>query len=70
MANRRRGTIYCGVTSDLVRRAWEHRSDVVPGFTHLHGLHRLVWFELHATMIDAIEREKRIKRWRRSGSTN
>ena len=65
MANRRRGTIYCGVTSDLVRRAWEHRVDAVPGFTRIHGLHRLVWFELHSSMIDAIEREKRIKRWHR-----
>jgi putative endonuclease len=66
MANRRRGTLYCGVTSDLARRALEHRDGAAPGFTRTHGLHRLVWFEMHSSMYEAICREKRIKRWRRA----
>jgi putative endonuclease len=66
LASNRNGTLYCGVTSDIPRRAWEHRSDVVPGFTREHGVHMLVWYELHATMYDAITREKAIKKWRRS----
>jgi putative endonuclease len=66
LASNRNGTLYCGVTSDIPRRAWEHRSDVVPGFTREHGVHMLVWYELHATMSDAITREKAIKKWRRS----
>ena len=70
LANQRYGTLYCGVTSDLVRRIWEHRNDTVPGFTQSHGVHRLVWFELHGTMIDAIERAKRIKAWRRDWKIN
>jgi putative endonuclease len=70
LANQRYGTLYCGVTSDLVRRIWEHRNEVVAGFTRCHDVHRLVWFELHGTMIDAIEREKRIKKWRRAWKVN
>jgi putative endonuclease len=70
LASQRYGTLYCGVTSDLVRRIWEHRNDVVPGFTREHTVHRLVWFELHGSMIDAIEREKRIKQWRRAWKIN
>ena len=70
LANQRYGTLYCGVTSDLVQRIWQHRGDAVPGFTERHGVHRLVWFELHGTMIDAIEREKRIKKWRRAWKIN
>lgn len=60
------GTLYCGVTSDLVRRVWEHRSDFVPGFTRKHAVHLLVWFELHGTMEQAIAREKCIKEWKRA----
>jgi putative endonuclease len=70
LASQPYGTLYCGVTSDLLRRAWEHRNDVVPGFTREHEVHALVWFELHGTMIDAIEREKRIKKWRRAWKIN
>lgn len=66
LASQPYGTLYCGVTSDLIRRTWEHRNDCVAGFTREHGVHRLVWFELHGTMIDAIEREKCIKKWRRA----
>jgi putative endonuclease len=70
LASQHYGTLYCGVTSDLLRRIWEHRNDVVPGFTREHAVHRLVWFELHGTMTDAIEREKRIKKWRRAWKIN
>ena len=61
MASGRNGTLYVGVTSDLPRRAWEHREGQVAGFTSTYGCKRLVWFELHATMEHAIAREKQIK---------
>ena len=61
MANHKGGTIYCGVTSDLPRRVWEHREGLIAGFTRRHGCKRLVWLELHATMEHAIAREKQIK---------
>jgi putative endonuclease len=65
MASRRNGALYTGVTSDLPKRVHEHREGVVPGFTRKHGVKRLVWFEQHATMEQAILREKRIKKWLR-----
>jgi putative endonuclease len=65
MASRRNGTVYTGVTSDLIRRIHEHREGVVPGFTSKHGVKCLVWFEQHATMEHAIVREKQIKKWLR-----
>jgi len=61
MASARNGTLYTGVTSDLPRRAFDHREGTVPGFTSRHGCKLLVWYELHATMPDAIAREKQIK---------
>ncbi len=61
MASRRNGTIYVGVTSDLVRRAWEHRTGAVPGFTARYGCVLLVWFEMVGSMEGAILREKQIK---------
>jgi putative endonuclease len=66
LANRRHGTLYTGVTSDLVARTWLHRQDAVEGFSRQYQTHRLVWFERHATMDAAITREKRIKKWYRS----
>ena len=66
LASRRNGTLYIGVTGDLARRAWEHRSDAVEGFTQRYGIHMLVHVEFHATMGDAILREKQLKRWRRA----
>ena len=66
MASERNGTLYTGVTGDLVGRVWEHRNDVVDGFSRRYGVHRLVWFELHGDMAEAIAREKRLKRWRRA----
>lgn len=59
------GTLYVGVTNDLIARTYEHRTGAVPGFTKKYGVRHLVWFEQHADINAAIEREKRIKRWRR-----
>jgi len=61
MRNRRNGTLYVGVTSDLPKRAWQHREGVVEGFTSRYGCKTLVWFEAHETMESAILREKQIK---------
>ena len=61
VASSRNGTIYVGVTSDLVQRVWQHREGVVDGFTKRYGCKLLVWYELHATMENAITREKQIK---------
>ncbi len=61
MANHKNGTIYTGVTSDLPKRAWEHRNGAVEGFSRRYNCKRLVWFELHSTMEHAIMREKQLK---------
>jgi putative endonuclease len=66
MTSGRNGTLYVGVTSDLVSRVWQHRSGEIPGFTSRHGLHRLVWFEMHGSMVAAITREKALKKWNRA----
>ena len=66
MTNRKNGTLYVGVTNDLVRRAWQHREGVVAGFTREHGLKRLVYYEQFETATDAIRREKRLKHWNRA----
>ncbi len=66
LASRRNGTLYVGVTSDLARRVSEHRSGAVEGFTWDYSVRTLVFAEFHETMEDAIMREKRIKKWRRS----
>jgi len=65
LANRPHGTIYIGVTSDLVKRIWEHKNDAVDGFTKKYRVHDLVWYEQHETMISAITREKAIEEWKR-----
>lgn len=61
MTNRRNGTLYVGVTSNLVQRVWQHKTEVVESFTKQYSLHRLVWFEAHETMESAISREKQLK---------
>ncbi|WP_432259286.1 GIY-YIG nuclease family protein [Cupriavidus sp. TMH.W2] len=66
LASDRNGTLYLGVTSDLIRRVWEHKNDFVKGFSQKHGVHRLVWFETHESADAAITREKQIKKWNRS----
>ena len=66
LASERNGTIYIGVTSDLVKRSWEHKNDAVSGFTKQYGVHRLVYYELHGDMLAAITREKQLKKWNRA----
>ena len=66
LANHRDGTLYTGVTSDIKARIWQHKHDLVEGFTKKYGVHRLVWFEIHGSMENAIPREKNIKGWKRS----
>lgn len=65
LASRRNGTLYIGVTSDLPKRVWVHKQDVGEGFTKKYGVHRLVYFEEHDDIRDAIIREKRLKKWDR-----
>ncbi|MDK9702271.1 MAG: GIY-YIG nuclease family protein [Sulfuritalea sp.] len=65
LASQRNGTLYIGVTSDLIKRIWEHKNDVVEGFTQRYGVHLLVYFEQHVTMDAAITREKQLKKWNR-----
>jgi len=64
------GTLYVGVTSDLIRRVWQHKEGFVSGFTKKHDAKRLVWYEVHTDIMHAITREKRIKRWRRDWKVN
>ena len=66
LAGARNGTLYVGVTNDLLRRVFEHREGVTPGFTQRYGVKRLVWYEEHGEIGAAIAREKAIKRWRRA----
>jgi len=66
LASKRNGTLYTGVTSDLIQRVWQHKNDVVESFTKRYGVHTLVWFEVHETMASAIAREKAIKEWKRA----
>jgi putative endonuclease len=66
LASKRNGTLYVGVTNDVVRRVWEHKNNVIEGFTKKYGVHTLVYFELHETMPNAILREKQMKRWNRA----
>ena len=65
LASGKNGTLYVGVTSDLIKRIWQHKNDVVPSFTERYQVHDLVWYEMHATMESAIQREKALKDWNR-----
>jgi len=66
LASRKNGTLYVGVTSNLIKRVWEHKRNVVPGFTGKYSVRSLVWYELHEDMTSAIQREKAIKNWKRA----
>ncbi len=66
LASKRNGTLYTGVTSTLLKRVWEHKNNVIEGFTKKYGVHTLVWYEVHETMESAIQREKTIKNWKRA----
>jgi putative endonuclease len=66
LASKPHGTLYAGVTTDLVKRVWEHKIKAVPGFTTKYGVDRLVWFEMHELWDSAVLREKQIKQWKRA----
>ena len=66
LANKRNGTLYIGVTSDLAKRIWEHKNNMVEGFTKKYNAHQLVWYEMHESMESAIMREKRLTDWKRA----
>ena len=59
------GTMYIGMTSNLVTRVWQHKNDFVPGFTSTHSVHDLVWYEIHETLAAAAARERALKKWNR-----
>ena len=65
LASQRNGTLYVGVTSNLVKRIYQHRHNVVKGFTNRYAVHYLVWYEMHENMESAILQEKKIKKWDR-----
>ncbi len=65
LCSSRNGTLYVGVTSDLVKRVYEHKNNLVAGFTKMYKVHHLVWYESHDSAETAIEREKQIKKWER-----
>jgi putative endonuclease len=66
LASRRNGTLYIGVTSNLVQRVWQHKQDLVEGFTKKYQVHTLVYYEQHGDMVTAITREKQLKKWNRA----
>ncbi len=66
LASRRNGTLYIGMTDDLVRRVWQHREGLMPGFTKDHGVKLLVWYEQHETRESAFTRERQMKKWNRA----
>lgn len=70
MASGRNGTLYVGSTSDLIKRAWEHKTKVTPGFTARYNVHTLVYYEVHETYVEAARREKRFKNWCRQWKLN
>jgi len=70
LASKRNGTLYIGTTSDLVKRVWQHKTGMVEGFTKKYQVHQLVYYEQTGNVISAIEREKRIKKWKRKWKIN
>ena len=65
LASQKNGTLYIGVTCNLVQRIWQHKNDLVEGFTKRYGIHMLVYYELHSDINSAITREKQLKKWNR-----
>jgi len=65
LASKRNGTLYIGVTSDIIKRVWEHKNSAVDGFTKKYGVNLLVYYELHDSMESALTREKQMKKWKR-----
>jgi len=70
MASKKNGTLYIGVTNDLTRRVYEHKNNLVPGFTSTYNVHDLVYYEICSDVNEALRREKRIKKWNRQWKTN
>ena len=66
LASKRNGTLYTGVTSDLIKRVWQHKEKIVDGFTTQYSINLLVYFEMHDLMYSAIIREKQVKAWKRA----
>lgn len=66
LASQRNGTLYIGVTSNLIKRVWQHKNNTIDGFIKQHQVHNLAYFELHGSMEEAIKREKQLKKWNRS----
>jgi len=66
LASKKNGTLYIGITSDLIRRIWEHKNNVVKGFTKKYSVHTLVYCEVHPTFETAVQREKNLKKWKRA----
>ncbi|WP_047550205.1 GIY-YIG nuclease family protein [Methylotenera sp. G11] len=66
LASKKNGILYVGVTSDLIKRVWQHKNDLAEGFTKKYAVHELVYYEIHETMESAIAREKNIKAWKRA----
>ena len=66
LSSKRNGTLYTGVTSDIIKRVYEHKQNVVEGFTNKYNIHMLVWYEIHDSSESAINREKQIKKWKRA----
>ncbi len=65
LSSKRKGALYTGITSDLVKRVYEHKNNPVNGFTKKYNVHSLVWYEIHESVESAMIREKRIKKWKR-----
>ena len=70
LASKKNGTLYIGVTSNIIKRVWEHKTDAVDGFTKEYRVHDLVWYEVHETMNSATTREKQLKKWNRDWKIN
>lgn len=70
LASKPYGTLYLGVTSDLIKRVWQHREKFVAGFTNKYAVDQLVWYEVHGDIMEAIKREKQLKEWRRAWKSN
>jgi putative endonuclease len=66
LANKRNGTLYIGMTDDLVKRVWQHRNDLLPGFTQKYQVKMLVWYERHESRESAFARERQMKKWNRA----
>jgi len=70
LCSKRNGGLYTGVTSDIIKRVYEHKNNLVEGFTRKYNIHRLVWYEMHESAESAINREKQIKKWNRKWKLN